>query len=174
MPLSPAWIIVYTPIPWTVILCIILYRHDLSQLKHPVKERNSTMVWESVFLDLGIPLGQPVKGDVKEKAGIGHLLHYFSEYIADRYPNAAFYGLITTIIFCSSIISSFLLGPSFLDSRFGLLMLVGLQFLSALPAILALQRYFGPFPSPPFRYHLKRRRVGSLLRYEDALKSRKS
>lgn len=170
MSLSAALLFVYTPIPWTVILCIILYRHDLAQLKHPVKERNSTREWKLVFLDLGIPSRQTTNVSIKGKSGMMHLIHCASEYIADRYPNTTFYGLVITIITCSSMISSLLLAPSFIDSRVGLLMLIGLQFLSAIPLIPGLQRYFGPFPSPPFRYHLKRRRGGSLLRYDDVLK----
>ena len=62
MSLSVLSFFVNTPIPWAAILCIMLYRYDLSQLRHPIKEKCSTSDWKSVFRDLGIV--------VKERANL--------------------------------------------------------------------------------------------------------
>jgi hypothetical protein len=167
MSLSVLSFFVNTPIPWAAILCIMLYRYDLSQLRHPSKERCSTSDWQSVFRDLGIVVTVP--GNANDSYGIVAPIHRLSEEVTERYPNTGFYCLTITVVACSSLIASLAFDVIFPDLRFVLLMLVGLQFLSALPAIPALQRYFGPFPSPPFKYHLKRRRSGSLLRYEEVL-----
>lgn len=160
----------YTPIPWAAILCIILYRHDLSQLRHPVKERCSMSDWKSVFKELGIVVKQPANAEDsdRKRGGIMSLIHRLSEDVGEKYPNAKFYCFITAIVACSSLIASLTLGV-FLDSRFSTLILMGAQFCCALPLILAMQRYFGSFPSAPYKYHLKRDRSGSLLRYEEVL-----
>ena len=171
MSLSVLLFFVNTPIPWAAILCTMLYRYDLSQLRHPIKEKCSTSDWKSVFRDLGIVVKERanLSSSDRKTGRITSLIHRFSEEVTERYPNTGFYCLTITVVACSSLIASLAFDVIFPDSRFVLLMLVGLQFLSALPAIPALQRYFGPFPSPPFKYHLKRRRSGSLLRYEDVL-----
>jgi hypothetical protein len=167
----------YTPIPWAAILCIILYRHDLSQLMHPVKERNSLRDWKSVFQDLGIAVKQSPASDVneynrKKKGGgtIMSLIRRTSEEITERYPNARLYSLITAVVAFSSLTSSLVFGETFLaDLRFGAVILVAFQFCCALPLIAAMQRYFGPFPSAPHKYFMKQKRVGSLLRYDEVL-----
>lgn len=158
MFLSTSWFFVYTPIPWATILCIIFYRRDLSQLVHPFKERCSIRDWKCVFQDLEIP--------VKLSSGIG---------ISERYPNIGFYALVVAIVAGSSLLSSLIVvpllmeGAPILNSRFDEIVSAGLQFVSAFPSIFAMQRYFGPFPSAPNKFYLKKRRAGSLLRYEKIL-----
>jgi hypothetical protein len=163
---------VNTPIPWAAILCIILYRHDLSQIMHPVKERNSMRDWILVFRDLGITAKQSSTNDDhsgRKRGRIVSLIRRFSEDVTERYPNTRFYCFIIAIVVCSSLIASLVFGWVFLDSRFGALILAVAQFSCALPLVFAMQRYFGSSPSAPFKYHLKSRRTGSLLRYGDVL-----
>lgn len=154
MSLSALWLFVYTPIPWGAVLCIILYRHDLSQLAHPFKDRSSVKDWKSVLQDLGIN---------------------FTADISDRYPNARFYILIIALVAGSSLLSSAMIlrilagYASLLNPRFTMMVSAGLQLVSTLPSVFAMQRYFGSFPAAPNKFHLKKRRLGSLLRYKETL-----
>jgi hypothetical protein len=181
MSLSVSWFFIQTPIPWATILCIILYRHDLSQLVHPFKDRCSIRDWKSVFQDLDIPL--EISSSSAKQSGIPRvvvlILHLQAD-ISERYPNIGFYTLVLAIVAGSSLLSSLVVvhvlmeDASFLNSRFSEIISAGLQFVSAFPSIFAMQRYFGPLPSAPGKFHLKKRRPGSLLRYEETLLSLKA
>ena len=176
MSLSALWFFIYTPIPWAAILCVILYRHDLSQLLHPFKDRSSIKDWKSVFCDLDIPLTVSSSSAKRSaKARVALLIHRLPADFSERYPNIRFYTLVLAMVITSSLLSSLIVvpvligGPSLLDSRFAAITSAGLQFVSAFPSIFAMQRHFGPFPSAPGKFHLKKRRLGSLLRYEETL-----
>lgn len=167
------WCITYTPIPWATILCIILYRHDLSQLVRPFKDRGSIKDWKSVFQDLNIPL--KVSSSSGKPGGKPRGFFSIREDISKRYPNIRFYALVVANVTGSSLLSSLIVLPVLIEdaplisSRLSVIVSGGLQFASAFPSIFAMQRYFGPFPSAPNKFHLKKRRQGSLLRYEETL-----
>lgn len=174
MPLSALWLFVYTPIPWGAVLCIILYRHDLSQLAHPFKDRSSVKDWKSVLQDLGINF-KPSSSSGKRTGRVVVLIHRLRADISDRYPNARFYILIIALVAGSSLLSSAMIlrilagYASLLNPRFTMMVSAGLQLVSALPSVFAMQRYFGSFPAAPNKFHLKKRRLGSLLRYKETL-----
>src|SRR5487761_660445 len=176
MFLSTNWFFVHTPIPCVTILCIIVYRHDLSQLVHPFKERCSIRDWKCVFQDLDIPL--KVSSSSRKPSGkprVVVLIHRLGTEISGRYPCIGFYASVLAVVAGSSLLSSLIVVPVligdafFLNSRFSEIISAGLQFVSAFPSIFAAQRYFGPLPSAPNKFHLKKRRPGSLLRYEETL-----
>jgi len=168
MSLSALAFFIYTPIPYAVILCIILYRHDLSQLVHPLKDRCSVRDWKSLFDDLEI--ARKTSSSSSKKEGNGIRLDFL-----ERHPNIGFYLSVLAIVTSVSLLSSLVVVPVLLEgdslpySRFILIISAGLQFVSATPSTLAMLQYFGPFPSPPGKFHLKKRRPGSLLRYEETL-----
>ncbi len=86
--------------------------------------------------------------------------------ILEKHPDMGFYASALSIVTSVSLLSSLLAvpvligGDSFPYARFILIISVGLQFVSAIPSTFAMQRYFGPFPSPPGKFHLKKRRPG--------------
>jgi hypothetical protein len=177
MSISVFSFFVYTPIPWVTILCIILYRHDLLQLLHPFKERCSVRDWKSVLQNLEIPLKfSSSLGTPTEINGTVFLVRRLRATFSERYPNIVFYALVIVIVAGSSLLSSLIVSPllfggaSFLNSRFSGLVSAGLQIVSAIPSIFAMQRYFGPLPSAPNKFHLRKRRLGSLVRYEQTLR----
>ena len=164
LPFSPLFLFIHTPLPWSIVLCLVLYRHNLSQLLHPVKERCSIEDWKRVFQYLEIPFGEPsyLENEGKVRA--------VSNNISERYPNIKFYASVFVIIALASTISSAVIltgSLSFLNPRLSLLLSSGLQFVSAIPSAFAMQRYFGLFPSPPYKFHLKKNRMGSLIKYAD-------
>lgn len=171
MPLSLSFLFTHTPLPWAAILCLLLYRHNLSLLLHPSRERSSIRDWKQVFQYLEIPFEDSSASEESQRSKVLIIL----KSIHERYPNIKFYtfGLSSIAIF--SIISSSAViltgGPSFINSHYTFLVAAGLQFLSALPSIFLMQRRFGTFPSPPYRFHLKKSRAGSLLKYEDILRT---
>ena len=176
MSLSAIAFFIYTPIPYAAILCIILYRHDLSQLVHPLKDRCSIRDWKSVFDDLEIAHKASSSSSKTEGNGtVGFSIERLLLDILERHPDMGFYASMLAIVTCVSLLSSLLAvpvligGDSFTYSRFILIISAGLQFVSAIPSTFTMQRYFGPFPSPPGKFHLKKRRPGSLLRYEKTL-----
>ena len=168
MSLSASWVFLYTPIPWATILLVFLYRHDLSQLFHPIKDRSSVKDWKSMLQYLDIDLETSSLGKPRGKPG-RVFLHKLRARISERYPNTRFYILVLAIVASSSLLSSLIGAALFLNLRFAVLAQVGLQFVSSSPSIFAMKSYFGPFPSGPHKYYLKRKRLGSLLRYGETL-----
>jgi len=165
-----------TPVPWTAILCLLLYRHDLSRLLHPLKDRGSTKDWRRVLDDLGIP---PEGSLIYRKTDIKCRSHFsiqrFWSGLIEVSPDAGLYLSVLVIVASISLFSSLIVRPvlmgmaPLLYARFSSTISVGFQFLSALPTVFLMQRFLGPFPSPPFKFHLKKNRLGSLLIYETAL-----
>lgn len=177
MSVSALSLFVYTPFPWVAVLCIILYRHDLSQLFHPFKDRCSVKDVKSVFQILQIPIkGSSTLGRVGERNRTVVCVKRLRTDILERFPNEGFYALVLATVACSSLLSTLIVvpalfgGASFFNSRFGGLVSAGFQIVSALPSIFAMQRHFGPFPSAPNKFHLRKRRLGSLVRYQETLK----
>jgi hypothetical protein len=81
-----------------------------------------------------------------------------------------------SIIAGASIVSSLIILPfliegstSLFQPRFALLIEAGLQLISALPSVIAMQRYFGDFPPAPNKIQLRKHRLGSLLKYREIL-----
>ena len=175
MSLSAFWLFVYTPILWGAVLCIILYRHNLSQLAHPFKDRSSVKDWKAVLQDLGIHFTPSSSSSGKRTGRVVVLIHRLRADISDRYPNARFYILIIALVAGSSLLSSAMIlrilagYASLLNPRFTMIVSAALQLVSALPSVFAMQRYFGSFPAAPNKFHLKKRRLGSLLRYKETL-----
>ena len=169
MSFSILWLFVHTPVPYIPILCLVFYRHDLSQLAHPFKDQCSLRDWKFTFQDLGMSLRESPTAinSSKEAKRLSSIRVFLSE-ASEKYPNARFYLAVAAIIACSSVLSSVVLGV-FFDSRFSQLFSSVLQLCSSLPSIPAMQRCFGSFPSPHCKYHLKSRRTGSLLRYQELL-----
>jgi hypothetical protein len=176
MSLSVFSFFIFTPIPWATILCIILYRHNLSQIVHPFKDRCSKRDWKSVFDDLDIPhKATSSNGKIDGKGRASFSIDDLRTAIFERHSDIGFYASLVAIVTGISLLTSLIVvpvlimgGPLFY-SRFSLITSAGLQFVSAIPSIFAIQRCFGPFPSPPSKFHLKKRRLGSLLRYEEIL-----
>lgn len=169
---------VYTPFPWVAILCIILYRHDLSQVFHPFKERCSIKDIKSVLQNLEIPLVNSSNfGSLVVKRRAVFCVGRLRTNISERFPSTGLYAVVLVIVASSSLLSTFIVEPVlfgrtasfFLNSRFDGIVLVGFQIVSALPTTIAMQQYFGPFPSTPNKYHLRKRRLGSLVRYQENL-----
>jgi hypothetical protein len=161
----------YTPLPWIFVLCLILYRHGPSQLFHPLKDGCSVVMWKRVLLELGIPFN--AENSIKSKKTIpkflARLCQLFS-HASERYPNARFHLFVLTVVLGCSLLSSFVIEPLFSmgdshSSRVFFLVPFGLQIFSALPSILSIRRHFGPFPTGPYKMHLRKRRLGSLMRY---------
>jgi hypothetical protein len=178
MSVSALSLFVYTPFPWAAILCIILYRHDLSQLFHPFKDRCSIRDMKSVFQNLQIPInGSSTLGRrAGERNRTVLWVKRLRTSILERFPNGRFYAFVLATVAGSSLLSTFIVvhvlfggASSFIDSRLGGLVSAGFQIFSALPTIFAMQRHFGPFPSAPNKFHLRRRRLGSLARYQETL-----
>ena len=175
MPLSSISLFISTPIPWATILCIVLYRHDLSQLVHPMKDRCSIRDWKSVLDDLDIPPKKssmpPNRGEKAARADFS-IFERFRAGILEKHPDMGYYAMTLAIVSTVSLLSSFVIVPllvgqsSILFSRFSLIFSAVFQFVSAIPSIFAMERCFGPFPSPSRKYHLQKRRQGSLVRYE--------
>jgi hypothetical protein len=167
---------VYTPIPWVTILCIVLYRHDLSQLVHPFKDRCSIRDWKSVFdvLDISYKTSSTL-GKTSGKGRAGFSIGRFQEGILEGHPETRIYASVIIAVTSFSLLSSLIFLPTLTGgeplhySRFSLLISTVLQFISALPSVFAMRLCFGPFPSPPSKFHLKKYRLGSLLRYEKTL-----
>ena len=174
MSLSAIAFFIYTPIPYATILCIIQYRHDMSQLIHPLKDRCSLRDWKSVFDDIEID-HKASSSSTKTEGIVGFSIGRLRLDILERHPDIGFYASVLAIVTIVSLLSSLIAvpvltgGDSLPYSRFILIISAGLQFLSAIPSTFAMQRYFGPFPSPPGKFHLKKRQPGSLLRYEKTL-----
>jgi hypothetical protein len=164
---------VYTPFPWIATLCIFLYRHDLSRLFHPFKDRCSIRDFKFVFQNLEIPFKESsslVRVGGKSRAAVW-VMHIRAN-ISERFPSAELYALVLIVVAGSSLLSNLIIAPmlfggesSFLNPKFDGLVSAGFQIVSALPTSFAMQRYFGPFPSAPNKYHLRKRRLGSLVRY---------
>ena len=170
MPFSPLFIFTFTPLPWALILCLVLYRHNLSQLFHPVREMRSIRDWKQMFRYLEISIDGSSNSREFERSNIPSIWKDLSE----RYPNTKFYiSVIASIAILSSASSAVILtgSLSFIDPRLTFLLAAGLQSASSLPSIFLMQRHFGSFPSPPFRFHLKKSRSGSLLKYESILRT---
>lgn len=169
------WLFLYTPIPWVVIVMIVLYRHDLLQLAHPFKDSWSINDWRSTLEDLHILIksSQNSSGPA-ERSKIGALLQGVGREISEKFPNARFYILIAGFSAGASVVSSSIFVPLFeaqsgLKPTYVMFVLALLQLLSAFPLILAVRRYSGAFPSRPFKYHLDQTRTGSLVRYLDSV-----
>jgi hypothetical protein len=163
---------VYTPFPWIAILCIILYRHDLSRLFHPFKDRCSTRDIKLVFQKLELPF--KVSSSSRRRIEKNRAIFWVAKLrtnISERFPSTGLYAFVFVILAGSSLLSTLVVEPllfgeaSFLNPRFDGLVSSAFQIVSVLPSIFAMQRYFGPFPSAPKEYHLKKRRLGSLVRY---------
>lgn len=174
--MSLSTVFIYTPIPYAIILCIILYRHDLSQLVHPLKDRCSIRDWKSVFDDLEIA-HKAFPSSSKTEGKNGPESFSIECLRLERHPDIGFYVSVFAIVTIISLLSSLIAVPVFLTggssslpySHFILIISAGLQFVAAIPSTFAMPRCFGPFPSPPGKFHLKKRRPGSLLRYEKTL-----
>jgi hypothetical protein len=171
LSIPPSVFFTYTPIPWTIILLIFLYKNDLSQLLHPVKEKDSIHDWRSALRKLGLYFQADRKlGNSKPRPAPSSR---FIVHIRERYPNTMFYSLMGIVVTSSSLLSSLLLAPMLVKIspgfRFEELLLVFLQLFSALPCVLVVRRFFGPFPGAPFKFHLKKLRRGSLLKYVSSL-----
>jgi hypothetical protein len=171
----------FTPIPWAAILCLVLYRYDLSRLFHPLKDRSSTKDWRRVLDDLGIARdGSLTYGKTDRKRRSYFSIQRFWSGIIERNPDVGFYLSVLVIVTSISLFSSLIIRPvlmgmdPLLYSRFGFMISTGFQFVSALPSVFLMQRFLGPFPSPPFRFHLKKNRLGSLLIYEADLNLKSS
>jgi hypothetical protein len=166
-----SFLFISTPFPWAVILCLILYRHDLSQLAHPLKERCSMRDWRSVLVDLDISWKSLGKGGT----GCPSKIERLQAAILEEHPDIRYYTTTTVIVSFASLVSSFILVPFVIGAnpvlltRFGLIISASLQLASAVPSVFAMELYFGPFPSPPNKYHLRKRRLGSLVRYDRTL-----
>lgn len=122
-----------------------------------------------MFQYLAIPLDEPSNSPKEDKRS---KIYAISKEISERYPNIKSYTLVFAVISIASIFSSAftMIGiHSIINSRLALLLSAGLQFVSALPSIYTMQLYLGSIPSPPYRFHLKKNRVGSLLGYLDSL-----
>jgi hypothetical protein len=60
-------LVLYMPIPYWTVFLLLLYRHDLSRLFHPVKDDGSLRNWWSVLSHLGIlNSGVPRPGRTRE------------------------------------------------------------------------------------------------------------
>ena len=146
-----------------MILCLVLYRHNLSQLIHPVKERCSIKDWKDVFAYLEISIDQPNSTKKYNRSKVRTILDDISE----GYPSIKFYTFAIALTSILSIISSeFALRVSLsFNSHFTYLLFPLVQLVSSVPSIFAMQRFFGSFPTPPYKFHLKKNRTGSLLKY---------
>jgi hypothetical protein len=166
-----------TPFPWAVILSLILYRHDLSQLVHPLKDRSSMRDWRSVLHDLDI--SDKTSSQSSDNRGkwrsSSSKIECLQADILEEHRDIRYYTTTIIIVSFASLVSSFVLVPflieasSFLLTRFDLIISASLQLASAVPSVFAMELYFGPFPSPPNKYHLRKRRLGSLVRYDRTL-----
>jgi len=171
---------ILAPFPWATILCIILYRYDLSRLFHPSKNGCSKRDWRSVLEDLHFShkrsaiLAEASGKRSMSFTSIGECLTEFLE----GHEDLPCYITALGIASGASLLSSLVLGPCLaaasprLVSHLGVVFSAAFQVLAAVPTVFAMERFFGPFPSPPNRYHLQKHRLGSLLRYERTLDQR--
>ena len=165
-----------TPIPWGIILFVLLYRHDLSRLLHPLNDRCSLKDWEVVLSYLEIQR-ESERTDARQERSRTTSSKETRYNIWERYPNVRFYAFVLAVVTMQSLLSSLVAipvlfgGASFLDSRFGAPVSMLFQLIAAVPSVFAMERYFGFFASAPHKFHLRRRRMGSLLRYSETLES---
>jgi len=149
-----AEIVTLTPLFQTFIAYIVMYRHDLSRLFHPIHERSSDRDWRRVLSSLGlIP-----KQEKKEKEIV----------ISAKSMSLVVAVLISTVlvdvVVAPVILASF--PASLMHTIFPALTQALLQFIPAFIAMIGLANlWLGPVPVPPHRYTLPQKRPGSLLRH---------
>jgi len=64
-------LVLYLPVPYWTAFLLLLYRHDLSRLSHPVRDDGSLRNWWSVLSHLGI-----LDAGVRRPGNTKEMLHY--------------------------------------------------------------------------------------------------
>jgi len=143
-------VLLYTPIVQFFILYGLLYRHELSRLAHPLKEKTNLGAWVEVFERLGL-----AKQNEKAHSGLR-----VREYLLEMVLPAALLATLGPELFLPLILAlvrvpTGALGP----------LLFLLQFIPALYFMIFLCRhYLGPRPVHRHRSTLPFPRMSSMVR----------
>jgi hypothetical protein len=151
-------IITLTPLFQTFITYIVMYRHELSRLFHPIYERRDDKDWRRVLSDLKL-IPKQEKKDKERTVTVVIPVKVISLVVAVLIPTILVDVVITPVILASL--------PAFLNHTFlPVLIQALLQFIPAFIAMIGLARlWLGPIPVPPHKYALPQKRPGSLLRH---------
>ncbi|MDG7022973.1 MAG: hypothetical protein JRN45_00470 [Nitrososphaerota archaeon] len=159
------FVLYYTPLIWWLVVYFFLFRHELSRLLHPIRERRGLKDWVAVLSDLRLidsaspALQEEGKEKWWRKSRTTHLLLsslvlWLSAVLVSNFvdisqtlPGGFPYGLLKALL------------PS--------LFLFALQALPAIPLIILTYRYCGPRPVKKEEMQLSKNRKGSLIRYLD-------
>jgi hypothetical protein len=129
----------YLPIPYWAAFLLLLYRHDLSRLFHPVKDNGSSRNWWSVLSHLGI-----LEAGVRRPGRKNEILPY-----------------VVYLSLSAGVSLSWTLG-AFLQHWY---LLVVLQGTSGVTLVAATMRYLGAPPRRPYTDVLRYPRLGSRIRH---------
>lgn len=148
----------YTPLSWWLIFYFLAYRHELSRLVHPVRERRGLRDWVAVLARLKLMDAAALAPAQRLKMELGLKAERRR---AGR--TKALYLLSFLVLWLSAVLVSKLaiMPQPLAEAALPAL----LQLAPAVPLIVATYRRCGAFPFHPIRYHLPSGRKGSLLKY---------
>ena len=146
--------LLYTPLLQLLVLYAILYRHELSRLAHPLKERTGTEAWADALQQLALRAGELKK--VPSSAAAPRAMKCLLKVVTP----AALLGALCPELFLPAILA---LVPALSIVKDSLLFL--LQFIPAAYFIAFLRRdYLGPPPIHRHRTTLPLPRMSSMVR----------
>ncbi len=146
--------LLYTPLLQLLVLYAIFYRHELSRLAHPLKERTGTAAWADALQQLALP--RPGELKMMPSAADPRAMKYLLRVVAP----AALLGALCPELFLPAILA---LVPALSIVKGPLLFL--LQFIPAAYFIAFLRLdYLGPIPIPRHRATLPLPRMSSMVR----------
>lgn len=141
----------YTPIPQFFILYFLFYRHELSRIVRPVREKGDFKTFVNAFVRVGL-----VDDSIDVKSDRPLL----------RYLERLFAVTAAVSLFCSLLLWPALMVSYSVLTRFGLELLFLLQFAPASYSLVYLRKnYLGPVPLHRLRSIISPVRQSSLVRH---------
>ena len=133
-----AWLFLYTPLPWLVVMYAAAYRHDPARIARPLQDRATLTDWWEVCSHLGL-----VDGNIKKPAGGFGFRSWLALFAA------VFIGSVWAVV----------------PAPLAWYELCALEAAAALPLFLALASAVGPLPYKPYGDFLPFPRLGTRVRH---------